>query len=172
MIMYKNLVFSLISLMLFNAAFSQTDSMQVKYPQIKGYFSVVHPIITIDRNHTSFNFSDNYTVGFPTGINILKNDNFGYSFEITPFIKAENGKDKVANVLFHPGLLFRYRHGFTFISRLAFETSGRYGFTAVFSKVIIKNKNISYFIATPLPVRFGNEKPASLGIGFQLGVTF
>lgn len=170
--MFKNLLFLLVSLALFNTAFSQTDSTLVKYPQVKGYFSVVHPIVTIDGNHSVFNFSDTYTVGFPTGINILKSDSFGYSFEITPFIKAQDGKDKVSNVLFHPGLLFRYRHGFTFISRVAFETSGRYGFTAILSKVIIRSENLSYFIATPLPVRFGNELPASVGVGFQLGVTF
>lgn len=78
----------------------------------------------------------------------------------------------MANVLFHPGLLFRYKHGFTFIPRLAFETGGRYGFTAVFNKVIIKSKDVSYFIATPLPVRFGNEHPPSIGFGFQFGATF
>jgi hypothetical protein len=170
--MFKKLVFLSVSLVSFNTAFSQTDSTSVNYPQVKGYFSVVHPIVTIDADHTTFNFSDSYAVGFPTGINIFKNSRFGYSFEITPFIKAENGKDKVSNVLFHPGLLFRYKHGFTFTSRLAFETSGRYGFTAVFSKVIVKGKDVSYFIATPLPVRFGNEKPVSVGAGFQLGATF
>nr|WP_294936974.1 hypothetical protein [uncultured Flavobacterium sp.] len=165
--MKLNLALLLMGLIPVNTIFSQET-----YPQTKGYFSVVHPIVTIDGNDTAFNFSDNYTVGFPTGINILKSNRFGYSFEIAPFIKAENGKDKVSNVLFHPGLLFRYEHGFTFISRLAFETNGRYGFTMVFNKAIIKNKNVSYFIATPLPVRFGNEKPISVGIGFQLGATF
>ena len=155
-----------------NVLFSQTDVQQVNYPLVKGYFAVLHPIVTFEKNHTIYNFSESYTVGFPTGINVLKNDNFGYSFEVVPFIKSEDGKDKVSSVLFHPGLLFKYKHGFTFISRLAFDTSGRYGFTAVFNKVIAKGKNVNYFIATPLPVRFGNEKPVSVGAGIQIGVTF
>jgi hypothetical protein len=170
--MSKNRLFLFSLLILSNTVFSQTENVSTIYPQVKGYFSVFHPIVTFERNHTIYNFSDSYTVGFPTGINVIKNDDFGYSFEVVPFIKSEDGKDKVANVLFHPGLLFRYKHGFTFISRLAFETSGRYGFTVVLNKVLVKSKNVSYFIATPLPVRFGNEKPVSFGLGFQLGATF
>lgn len=168
----KNQLFLFGLLILSNAAFSQTENVSTSYPQVKGYFAILHPIITFEKNHTIYNFSDAYTVGFPTGINILKNYNFGYSFEVVPFIKAEDGKDKVTSVLFHPGLLFRYKHGFTFITRLAFDTSGRYGFTAVFNKVIAKGKNVNYFIATPLPVRFGNEKAVSVGAGIQIGVTF
>ena len=169
MLKNKWLIFSL--LVLYNIGFSQTENVAT-YPKVKGYFSVVHPIVTFERNHTIYNFSDTYTVGFPTGINVLKNEGFGYSFEVVPFIKSEGGKDKVANVLFHPGLLFRYKHGFTFISRLAFETNGRYGFTAVLNKVLVKSENVSYFIATPLPVRFGNGKPVSFSPGFQFGVAF
>jgi len=78
----------------------------------------------------------------------------------------------MTNFLFHPGVMFRYPHGFTFIARMAFETAGRYGVTAVFNQVIIKTKMNNYFIAVPLPVRFGNDKPASIGAGLQLGVTF
>jgi hypothetical protein len=170
--MSKNKWFIFSLLILYNIAFSQTESISGNYPQVKGYFSVVHPIVTFEKNQTIYNFSGSYTVGFPTGINVLKNDDFGYSFEVVPFIKSEDGKDKVANVLFHPGILFRYKNGFTFIARLAFETSGRYGFTAVLNKVLVKSKNVSYFIATPLPVRFGNEKPVSLNLGIQFGVVF
>ena len=110
--------------------------------------------------------------GFPVGINVLVSDRIGYSVEVTPFLKAAGGSSKTSNVLIHPGLLFRYPHGFTFTTRLAFETSGRYGCTAIFSKVVVRSKLNNYFIAVPLPFRFGNNLPASAGIGFQLGVTF
>lgn len=62
--------------------------------------------------------------------------------------------------------------GFTFAGRAAFETAGRYGFTPVLSKGIIRNKNSSFFAALPLPVRFGNDHPASATIGIQLGLAF
>jgi hypothetical protein len=61
---------------------------------------------------------------------------------------------------------------FTFAGRVAFETSSRYGLTPVFNKVVKKNKGSSYFIAIPLPARFGNDLPSSFGIGFQFGIAF
>jgi hypothetical protein len=92
--------------------------------------------------------------------------------EFVPLIRAENGTSKVNNLLFHPGVLFALGKGFTLAGRAAFETSGRYGITPVLNKTVIKNKNSSYFIALPLPVRFGNDKPTSLTIGFQFGIAF
>ena len=137
-----------------------------------GYASFIHPIVTFDKNGSTFNFSNSYTVGFPIGINILKSDKIGFSFEITPFIKAQHDSSKVSSILFHPGVMFRFKHGFTIIGRLAFETAGRYGFTPVFNKVLIRAKNVNYFVAMGIPVRMGNEKPISVGVALQLGVSF
>jgi len=156
----------------FNSLCAQQSTPATSYPRTTGYISFVHPLITVDKDETTYNFSGSYTIGFPCGINILKSDKTGFSFELTPFIKASGGTSKMTNFLFHPGVMFRYPHGFTFIARMAFETAGRYGVTAVFNKVIIKTKMTNYFIAVPLPVRFGNDKPASIGAGLQLGVTF
>jgi hypothetical protein len=75
-------------------------------------------------------------------------------------------------VLFHPGAMFRFKHGFTFIGRLAFETNGRFGFTPVFNKTVIKRKNANWFVSVPFPARFGNAVPASIGTALQLGVAF
>lgn len=155
-----------------NISFAQTAPLTATYPQIKGYASVVHPIVTIDKNGSTFNFDDSYTVGFPFGINILKSDKIGFSFELAPTIKAEGGTDKVSSLLFHPGVMFRFHRGFTFIQRLAFETNGRYGLTPVFNKVIINRPNVKYFIAVPIPVRFGNDKPVSINVGLQFGINF
>jgi hypothetical protein len=142
------------------------------YPRVVGYFSVVHLLVTVDKNEVISNFSPAYTVGFPTGLNILKSDRIGFSFEITPFIRAENGNSRVSNVLFHPGVMFRFPRYFTINARLAFETSGRYGFTPVLSQVVKRNKNTSYFVAVPLPVRLGSDRPASVGAGLQIGIGF
>ena len=169
--MYKNQLFRLV-LILIVSFYSSSKIYAQGYPKIAGYGSIVHPIITQDKDGTTHNFAGSYTVGFPFGLNILKSDHIGFSFEITPFIKAENGTDKVYNYLFHPGIMFRYPKGFTFISRMAFETGGRYGATAVFSKVIIRKTSMNYFIAVPVPIRFGNDKPPSIGIAFQFGISF
>ena len=154
--------------------FSQQNSSVVnQYPKILGYISVVHPIVTCYTDgDTHWNFSDSYTVGFPMGVNILKSKTFGISAEITPFINACNGYSKVSNVLFHPGVIWRFPHGLSIYNRLAFETQGRYGFSASLSKVIVKSKFNSYFISIPVPVRFGNNQLPSIGVSFQVGMTF
>jgi len=92
--------------------------------------------------------------------------------EMVPTIRAENGISKMSNFLFHPGVLVALGHGYTFAGRAAFETSGRYGVTPVFNKVLVKKKDYGYFAAIPLPVRFGNDKPTSFTIGFQFGIVF
>src|SRR6188768_2151550 len=150
-----------------SSVFSQTT-----YPKITGYFGILHPIVTFSGDETNVNFRDYYSVGFPTGINIWKSSKIGFSFEVVPNIKAEDGISKMNNLLFHPGVLVALGSGFTFAGRAAFETSGRYGFTPVFNKTVIKNTNCSYFVAVPLPVRFGNEHSTTFGIGFQFGIAF
>lgn len=147
-------------------------SAQTTYPKITGYFGIMHPIVTFSSDETTVNFRDYYAVGFPTGINIWKNQKIGFSFEMVPNIKDDNGTDKVTNLLFHPGVLVALGNGYTFAGRAAFETSGRYGFTPVFNKTVFKSSSCSYYAAVPLPVRFGNDHPATFTIGFQFGIAF
>ncbi len=92
--------------------------------------------------------------------------------EFVPYIRSANGTSKMSNFLFHPGALFGLGKGFTLATRAAFETSGRYGFTPVLNKIVKRNSQCSYFIAVPVPARFGNDLPASLTIGFQFGIIF
>ena len=144
----------------------------VNYPKVTGYFSVFNPVATWNKDGITSNFSDVYTIGFLFGVNILKSDHFGVSFEVAPAIRTEKNISKVNSILFHPGAMFRFKHGFTFIGRMAFETNGRFGFTPVFNQVIVKGKDAGFFVSVPLPVRFGNNQPASVATGLQLGVTF
>lgn len=165
-----------IGIILATAAFAQqttTTTATTTYPKPIGYFSVVHPLVTIDKDEKVYNFSNGaYTVGFPFGVNVLTSNTTGFSFEVVPFIRSAGGTSKTSNVLFHPGFMFRKKHGFTILTRAAFETAGRYGATLVFNKVIAKTKTNNIFIASPIPIRFGNDKPVSIGINFQLGITF
>ncbi|WET03200.1 hypothetical protein [Flavobacterium sp. YJ01] len=149
------------------SGFSQTT-----YPKITGYFGILHPIATFSSEQTTVNFRDYYAVGFPTGINIWKNQKIGFSFEVVPNIRVQGDSDKVTNLLFHPGVLVALGNGYTFAGRAAFESSGRYGFTPVINKTVLKSDNCSYFVAVPLPVRFGNDHPISITIGFQFGIAF
>jgi hypothetical protein len=143
-----------------------------RYPRVTGYFSVVNPIGSWTEHGFTSNFSDAYTIAFPFGLNLLKSDKFGISFEVAPAIRTENHISKVSSVLFHPGAMFRFKHGFTFIGRMAFETNGRFGVTPVFNQVIKKGKDAALFLSIPVPVRFGNNQSGSVGTGLQLGVSF
>ncbi|WP_428656495.1 hypothetical protein [Runella sp.] len=143
------------------------------YPRMAGYMGIVHPLVTFSEEGTTTNFKDAYVVGFPTGLNLWKTPKIGFSVEIVPTIRAEKGVSKVSNLLIHPGILLGLGKGFTFAGRVAFETAGRYGVTPVLNKAFKRNNNGgNYFIAIPIPVRFGNDKPASVTLGFQFGIGF
>lgn len=151
---------------------AQTAPAPVTYPRVTGYVGIVHPIVTYGSDEPHYNFDGAYTVGMPTGINIWKSPRIGFSMEFVPHVRTTNGTSKMSNFLFHPGVLVALGKGFTFAGRAAFETSGRFGFTPVLNKTVIKNKNSSFFLAMPFPVRFGNDLPATFTIGFQFGIAF
>lgn len=142
------------------------------YPRAVGYLSFIVPVVTLDKNATTWNFNGTTKIGFPVGVNVLYSDRFGFSYEFTPTITATKASSKMSNLLFDPGTMFRFDHGFTIITRLAFETAGRYGFTPVFNQVYARTKYVNYFIAGSLPARFGNGAPASIGVNVQFGFTF
>jgi hypothetical protein len=144
------------------------------YPHAVGYLSFIFPLVTVS-NTTTFDFSSATTVGFPIGVNVLYSDKFGFSYEITPNIKATTGPgatSKLNDILFDPGVMFRFQHGFTLIPRFAFDTNGRYGFTPVFNQVYLHTKDVNYFVALSLPARFGNSEAASIGLNLQIGFIF
>ncbi|MDB5124297.1 MAG: hypothetical protein JWP94_2426 [Mucilaginibacter sp.] len=166
--MFNRFILSILLLAAFQISRAQTSA----YPKVTGYFSIVQPLTTWTKDGFASNFGNVYVVGFPFGVNLLKSNSFGINFEMAPTIRTEKNISKVNSVLFHPGAMFRFKHGFTFIGRMAFETNGRFGVTPVFNQVIKKGKDASLFISVPFPVRFGNDQPVSVGTGLQVGVSF
>jgi hypothetical protein len=142
------------------------------YPRITGYVGILHPLVTFGNDVPHYNFDGAYVIGMPTGINLWKSPRIGFSMEFVPIIRAAAGTSRMNNFLFHPGVLFGLGKGFTLAARAAFETSGRYGFTPVLNKVVLKRQTCSYFVAVPAPLRFGNDQPASFTVGFQFGIIF
>lgn len=151
---------------------AQAQNEKETYPKINGFVGILHPLVTFSSNEIVTNFKDYYVVGMPIGINIWKSDKIGFSFEIVPTIKSDSQVSKVNNILIHPGLLVRLKKGFTFAGRVAFETSGRYGFTPILAKVIKKYKDHNYYVSMPVPVRFGNNHEPTVTVAFQLGIGF
>ncbi|MDB5288237.1 MAG: hypothetical protein JWR05_3186 [Mucilaginibacter sp.] len=169
----KKLLIGLLSQVIAIIILTESSSAQTTmYPKTTGYLSFFNPVGTWNKEKFTSNFSGVYTLSFPFGVNLLKSDKFGISFEIAPAIRTENNVSKVSSVNFHPGAMFCFKHGFTFIGRMAFETNGRFGVTPVFNKVLIKGKDASFFASVPFPVRFGNNIPSSITTGLQFGVSF
>lgn len=142
------------------------------FPKIKVAVGILHPIVSFSSEETTTNFKDYYIVGMPIAINVWKSKTIGFSFEVVPMIKSDDGISKVSSVLIHPGILVRLKHEFTFAGRVAFDTSGRFGFTPVLNKAIGIHKDYNYYVSLPVPVRFGNDKPVSITPGFQFGISF
>jgi hypothetical protein len=154
---------------------SETNPVSIVYPKTVGYFSFILPIVTINQDKTTNDFSDfknGFAVGFPVGIFIIYGPKFGFSYQLTPTIEAVDNSTKMSNLLFDPGPMFRFKHRFTFIPRLAFESDGRYGFTPALYKTIKRTKAGNYFIAASLPARFGNSQLPSIGGNLQFGLIF
>lgn len=152
--------------------FALANSNMIFAQDIKGYFGIVHPIVQIDKNATKYNCKNSYTVGFPFGINIPINKSFGYSVEIAPFITADSITTKVNSVLFHPGIYYNLPKKFRVYTRIAFETSGRFGYTFIFSKSFFSINKSTIYSSIPIAFRHGNQKPFSTSAGILIGITF
>jgi hypothetical protein len=149
--------------LLIGSAYGQDRTQSSQFPlKINGYFGVLHPIATLQGGKVTTNFGDTYTVGFPTGINFQRYSGMGFSFEIVPTIKSNRLGSSVSSVAIQPGITFPLKKGWTFVNRVSFETTGRYGITPVISKVIIPGKNHPISCVVPIPVKFGNQQPASV----------
>ena len=143
-----------------------------KYPIISAYTCFFLPIVSTSSKTTTWNFSNTFSIGFSTGINILYSDRFGFSYDLGPVITATNGTSRVSNFIFDPGPIFRLKNGFALITRMAFETAGRYGESTVLSKVFTPAKKTSLFASLGIPLRFGNNLPASIGATLFFGLAF
>ena len=142
------------------------------YPKVVGYLSFILPLETFSSGSFTPDFNGTTKIGFPVGINVLYSDKFGFSYEITPTIKEAKGTNGVSNILFDPGTMFRFEHGFTIITRLAFQTDGKYGFTPLFNQIYLRTQDINYFVSLSLPVRFGGGEASSIGLSLQIGFIF
>ena len=142
------------------------------YPKVVGYVSFILPLETYSAGSFTPDFSSTTKIGFPIGVNVLYSDKFGFSYEFTPTVKENSTTNGVSSILFDPGTMFRFEHGFTIITRLAFATDGQYGFTPVFNQVYARTKAVNYFVAGSIPVRFGGGGAATIGVSLQIGFIF
>jgi hypothetical protein len=142
------------------------------YPKIGTYMVLFLPVVSTNNKTTAWNFSGTFSIGLATGVNILYSDQFGFSFDLSPIITTTKGLSKVSNLIFDPGPIFRFKKGYGMITRIAFETAGRFGESTVFYKLFTPSKKTSLVVSAGIPIRFGNNLPASVGASLFFGISF
>ncbi|HWZ16410.1 MAG TPA: hypothetical protein VNW95_14315 [Mucilaginibacter sp.] len=168
----KGIVAFLLLCLAVKTSIAQETQPPSNYPRVTGFFAVLVPVGTFNSNGFTANFSKSTALGMPFGFNLLKSDHLGFSMEMVPFMLSQNGSTKMNYMLFHPGVMFRFPHGFTITPRLAFQTDGRYGFTPVFGKIISVQKDYQLYISLSEPVRYGSNLPGSYTTAVQFGISF
>jgi hypothetical protein len=141
-------------------------------PKTIVYTCLFLPIVSTSSKISTWNFSNSFSLGFATGINVLFSERFGFSYDVSPVITTTNGNSRVSNFIFDPGPIFRFNNGFLLIARIAFETAGRFGESTVLTKVFTPQKKNSLFLALGVPLRFGNNLPPSIGVSVFFGIAF
>ncbi|MDB5124860.1 MAG: hypothetical protein JWP94_2989 [Mucilaginibacter sp.] len=168
----KGILAFLLLCLVVKTSFAQETQPTPAYPRVTGFFAVLVPIGTFNNTGFTANFSKSTAFGMPFGFNLLKSDHLGFSMEMVPFILSQNGSTKMNYMLFHPGVMFRFPHGFTITPRLAFQTDGRYGFTPVFGKIISVQKGYQLYVSISEPARYGNNLPGTYTTAVQFGISF
>ncbi|HLF63561.1 MAG TPA: hypothetical protein VI603_07405 [Saprospiraceae bacterium] len=163
--MYKRAVF-LISLVLFcvslHAQDTATDQDPVM-PKLSGYHvGVVQIVFAANGDGTKFlDQTSFYSIGFPLGVTLNTSGKVKVDLEVVPFVKpyVQTDLPYKVHVLYHPGVLFPLKHGWTFGLRLACESGqGQFGFTPLVNKAFKIGEQTVIFIELVAPGRFGPEK--------------
>ncbi|MEO5602149.1 MAG: hypothetical protein ABIR06_14615 [Cyclobacteriaceae bacterium] len=86
--------------------------------------------------------------------------------------QADSTGSKINKIVFHPGIVFKLKKGFSFTPRVAFESTGRYGLTQVLSKALIGTRPGAFGVSLVVAERFGNNLPTSVSYGIGFGLSF
>jgi hypothetical protein len=165
---YSVLIYVII-LCLPSQAFSQvgiTEKSFQEETQIGAYISsVTHLFEAMGQDN---NFLPFQLIGVPVGVNFWLNKQFTFSIEFVPEVRLQESV-RMENFLFHPGFIWNFSERTNLAMRLAFDTSGRIGFTPVLGYKLIPLNQSSVALGIPFPLRFGNNLPPQFAIGLQLG---
>lgn len=152
---------------------------KISSPKVLGYhFGVVQIAFAINKGDVIYlDKYDFYTIGFPFGISLKTPGKAIIDLEFVPVIKPYLTTETPYNVhlLYHPGILYPLKKGWTLGFRLAFESGEKqFGFTPLINKAFRINEGSVFFVELVAPGRFGPAKNSGytqLG-GLHLGFGF
>jgi hypothetical protein len=141
--------------------------------KVGAHFGVVFPLVTrVNSENTTI--SDEFNVGFPTGITIKPGGRVAFDLELVPLIHS---RGKRVDLTVHPGVLYSLSGPWTAGLRAAFDVNSRsYGFTPLLNLGFPQANGTTFFAELVLPVRFQqndfNEGQTAVTVGLHLGWAF
>jgi len=141
--------------------------------KVGAHFGVVFPLVTrVNSENTTI--SDEFNVGFPTGITIKPGGRVAFDLELVPLIHS---KGKRVDLTVHPGVLYSLGGPWTAGLRAAFDVNSRsYGFTPLLNLGFPQANGTTCFAELVLPVRFQqndlNQGQTAVTVGVHFGWAF
>lgn len=139
--------------------------------RIGGHFGTVFPLVSHAGGSTS-TISDQFEIGFPTGISIKPATDWIFDLELVPTITH----NRSASLTVHPGVIRKLPHSFAAGARMAFDARGSaWGFTPLVNRGYPVGL-VTYFVEAVVPIRFTQDAAGvdttSVGFGLHFGVGF
>jgi hypothetical protein len=140
--------------------------------RVGGHFGVVIPLVT-RANGATTTISDDFVVGFPTGITIHGSGRVSFDLELVPVIQNE---PQHVDLTVHPGVLVGLADRLTGGLRMAFDVNRpSWGFTPLINRGFSVN-GMAVFGELVVPIRFqidpAGSNFTSVGLGIHAGVGF
>jgi hypothetical protein len=145
----------------------------VAQDQIGGHFGVIIPLVT-RANDTTTTVSDDFLIGFPTGITISTGARVAFDLELVSVVQNE---PLHVDLTVHPGVIIGLSDRLNAGLRMAFDV-GRpsWGFTPLVNRSFSLNGNMSVFGELVIPIRFQIDPSGShftsVGLGIHTGIAF
>lgn len=141
--------------------------------RVGGHFGAVIPLVT-RADGTTTTVSDDFVIGFPTGITIRTSPRWAFDLELVPSIQNE---PRHVDLTVHPGVIASIGGGFGAGLRMAFEVKRpSWGFTPLLNRGFPLGAGTSLFGELVVPVRFqidpAGEGFTSVGLGIHAGIGF
>lgn len=141
--------------------------------RVGGHFGVVIPLAT-RANDTTTTVSDDFLIGFPTGVSIKTSERLSFDLELVPVIQNE---PLHVDLTVHPGIIVGLASRFSAGLRMAFDVNRpSWGFTPLVNRSFPLTGSTTVFAEMVVPIRFqidpGGSGFTSIGVGVHAGVGF
>jgi hypothetical protein len=139
--------------------------------RLGGHFGAVFPLVTRTEGTTT-TISDQFKIGFPTGITVKTNEQWAFDLEFVPVVTS----NRFTSLTVHPGVIRSLPNSLAVGLRMAFDVrESSWGFTPLLNRGFPVGP-VTYFVESVVPIRFlqnaVGKSQTSIGLGVHVGVGF